>query len=386
MPFRLVHTSDVHLDACFAAPGMPAGFGNRRRQSLRDVFHRIVAQAGEWPADALLIAGDLFELERVTRDTVAFLRHEFERIPDVPVFICAGNHDPATPQSPYVMESWPENVHIFRKPEWESCALENLPLTVHGFGFDGPGVSANPFGSLQVPRDGRTHVAVAHGSERGHQPPGKESYAPFDADEAAPEGLTYLALGHFHAVTPIETSSSACAYYAGAPEGLSFSETGPRHYLEVVVGEGDVQVTQVPSSNMVYGVRTVDCSTFETTQQLVDAIRSFPSEGGEEAIARITLTGTCASAVREGFDAVYDAVAPQFAFLELVDETTPQEDYETLAQEPTSLGAFLERLNEAVADAPDEDLRTMLRRARTLGLAAYRGYELPIPGVGREAQ
>jgi DNA repair exonuclease SbcCD nuclease subunit len=386
MRFRLVHTSDVHLDACFAAPGMPPGFGNQRRQSLRDVFHRIVVRAGEWPADALLIGGDLFELERVTRDTVAFLRREFERIPNVPVFICAGNHDPATPESPYVRESWPGNVTIFGKPVWESRPLERLPLTIHGFGFDGPDVSVNPFGSLEVPQDNRTHVAVAHGSERGHQPPGKDSYAPFDANEAAPEGLAYLALGHFHAVTHIETSSSSCVYYSGAPEGLAFSETGQRHYLEVEIDEEGVRVNRTPSSNMVYGANAIDCSSFDTTQQLVDEIRSLPDAKGTDLIARITLTGTCGSAVREGLDAVYDAVAPQFAFLELVDETTPGEDYETLAHEPTSLGAFLERLNEAVSDAPDEDRRAVLLRARTIGLAAYRGHELPIPGVGKEAQ
>ena len=36
-------------------------FGNRRRQSLRDVFSAILRRAKEWPADAVLIAGDLFE-------------------------------------------------------------------------------------------------------------------------------------------------------------------------------------------------------------------------------------------------------------------------------------------------------------------------------------
>jgi len=54
---RLIHTADVHLDMCFASAHTPPGFGNRRRQSLRDVFHTIIRRAGEWPADVLLIAG-----------------------------------------------------------------------------------------------------------------------------------------------------------------------------------------------------------------------------------------------------------------------------------------------------------------------------------------
>ena len=64
---RLIHTADIHLDACFANANMPPNFGNRRRQSLRDVFSGILERARASAADAVLIAGDLFEHDRVTR-------------------------------------------------------------------------------------------------------------------------------------------------------------------------------------------------------------------------------------------------------------------------------------------------------------------------------
>src|SRR6185436_20063981 len=127
---RIVHTADIHLDMCFSPLGLPAGFGNRRRQSLRDVFRRVVRRAGEWPADALLIAGDLFEADRVSRDTIAFLVSEFRAIPQVPVFIAPGNHDPFTPASPYATEQWPKNVTIFRSASWESVPVHGGALTV----------------------------------------------------------------------------------------------------------------------------------------------------------------------------------------------------------------------------------------------------------------
>jgi len=116
---RLIHTADIHLDSCFAGTGMRAGFGNRRRQNLRDVLTSIVARAGDWPADALLIAGDLFEGDRISHDTTQFLSGLFESIPHVPVFIAPGNHDPFTPDSPYATMTWPENVAIFDSPQWQ---------------------------------------------------------------------------------------------------------------------------------------------------------------------------------------------------------------------------------------------------------------------------
>jgi DNA repair exonuclease SbcCD nuclease subunit len=383
---KLIHTADVHLDASFAASGMPPAYGNRRRQSLRDTFARILRRAAEWPADAVLIAGDLFEHERVSRDTVAFLRQAFESVRPIPIFIAPGNHDPWVPSSPYATEPWPANVFIFNRAEWTDYALKNLPLTVHGFAFDGPDISRNPFGQLLVPRDGRVHVAVAHGSERNRQPAGKTAYAPFDARLAAPDGLTYLALGHFHRVTRIEGDFTAHVYYSGAPEGHGFDETGPHYYLEVEIDPEprQVRVTPMPSSQTCYEVRTVDCTDFASAQDLVDALRALANGDGAAKVLRVRLTGWCAPALATAIENVHDVVAGAFEFLELINETQPEEDYAELSREDTSLGEFIRQMETAIHAAPDERIRRMLNRAREAGLAAYRDQELPIRGTTPE--
>lgn len=381
---KIIHTADLHLDRCFAGAGMAAGFGNRRRQSLRDVFGALVERAGTWPADALLIAGDLFEQDRVSRDTVAFLTSRFASIPQVPVFIAPGNHDPFVPDSPYATAEWPENVTLFSKPEWTNRALKEGQLVIHGFGFDGPAPSVNPFGSLRIQDGGRDriHVAVAHGSERGHQPPGKELYAPFDAAEAVPEGLAYLALGHFHATTEIEGDFDTVVYYSGAPEGLGFGETGLRHYLEVEVLGGEVHVTKAPSSRLVYAAHKVSCDGFASSQDAVDAIRECTEEEGLPQALRITLVGACHPELRDEFGAIHDALGPEFEHFELIDRTDPLEDYEELAREETGLGAFAKVMNEETADAPDDARKELLERAREVGVAAFRMREPDIRGLG----
>ena len=189
---RLVHTSDVHLDMCFAASGLPPDVGNRCRASLRNAFEDVLHYAASWPADAVLIAGDLFEHGRVRPATVDFLLAAFERIQPLPVFIAPGRHDPCTGDSPYRTESWPENVTIFRTPEWVACALADTALTVHGFGFDAPPPPADPFDRLDVPEDGRIHVGVAY------VPKDDASGVPFRIEALAEAGLRYLALGSAH--------------------------------------------------------------------------------------------------------------------------------------------------------------------------------------------
>lgn len=385
---KLIHTADIHLDASFAGAGMPPSFGNRRRQCLRDVLAAIVQRAAEWPADAVLIAGDLFDLDRVTADTAAFLRSVFERIQPVPVFIAPGNHDPFVPGSPYVTERWPENVVIFERPEWQAHDVADVPLTVHGFGFNAFNITENPFGALHPPDDGRVHVAVAHGSERGRQPAGKTAYAAFDAADAADPNLHYLALGHFHRVTPITGPFTAAIYYSGAPEPHGFDETGPLHYLEVEItpqpsGAPAAQVNPVSAARTVYETYDIECDEQSHSQQIIDAIRALPAPEGRERIARIALRGTCPPPLQSALPAVYDAVAERFAFLDLVDETHPAEDYGALAAAGTTLGIFIQRLSREIDEAPDARTRAMLERARQVGLTAYRGRETPIRGLER---
>ncbi len=373
---RLIHTADIHLDTSFAASGMPVACANRRRQGLRDVFHALVERARIWPADALLIAGDLFELDRVSRDTVAFLQREFAYLAPIPVFLAPGNHDPYVPESPYATETWPPNVHIFRTPTWSSVETEDIPLTVHGFAFDGLDISANPFGALRAQQDGRVHIAVAHGSERSHQPPDKQAYAPFHAVEAACPGLTYLALGHFHAATPITGPFTTSMWYSGMPEGRGFNDLGLRHYLEVDISDGIVRVDPMASSRVVYQAHTLSCSAFTTSQQLIEALRALPRNDGRGAMARVTLTGTAAAAWRGSIDAIRDAASSAFEHLDLIDRTEPEEDFVALGRDRTVLGLFAERMNEEIRDTSDPARRAMLLRARELGVAAYRGRNL----------
>lgn len=379
---RLVHTADIHLDRSYSDARFPAAFANRRRQSLRDAFLRIVARAGEWPADALLIAGDLFEHDRVSRDTIAALRRSFESIPHVPVFVAPGNHDPYVPDSPYATQRWPENVFVFSKPEWSAHALERVGLTVHGFGFDGPEISCNPFGSLRIPEDGRVHVAAAHGSEMGSLPAGKGAYAPFDAASATPPGLRYLALGHFHNAKRIPAPHGAWVQYSGSPEGHGFGEPGMRVHIEIEIDGNDIDVREAPSSRTVFSVHTIACSGMESTQQIVDAIRDLPAEHRANRVVRAVLRGSVPEDVRLGVQTVYDAVREHFDYVEIVNELAPEEDFDSLAREQTSIGAFAQEIGNQIRDTRDDARRRILVRARDVGIAAYRGQLAPIRGTG----
>jgi DNA repair exonuclease SbcCD nuclease subunit len=380
MPIRLLHTADIHLDASFSAGGFAASFGPRRRQQLRDVLADAVKRAADWPADALLIAGDLFDSDRVTQDTVDFVRRLFESTAPLPVVITPGNHDPYTPGSRYATTAWPANVHIFSEPGWKSIEIGDT-LTVHGFAFDGPDISFNPFGTLTLPDDGRIHVAVGHGAERGSLPDGQKLYAPFDAADTVPHGLRYLALGHYHGFKRIEVPTNTEVWYSGAPEGHGFDEPGMRYWLEVTVDEERTNVTPVESARAVYTRAQIDCGDFKTSQDVVEAIRGVKPHADRGCIAKVILRGTAAAAWRGNLPDIRESVASEFEYLQIDDQTIAEEAYSELAEDPTSMGLFVRRMNEAIATEFEPRQRRLYERARELGVAAYRGEQPPLPGI-----
>ena len=107
---KLLLFADLHLDAPFAWASPETA--RSRRRNRRETLTRILALAEEERVDAILSAGDLFEHERVSPDTVEFLRASLDRT-DVPVYLAPGNHDWLSARSPYALVDWSANVHVF---------------------------------------------------------------------------------------------------------------------------------------------------------------------------------------------------------------------------------------------------------------------------------
>ena len=285
---------------------------------------------------------------------------------------------PYVPESPYALESWPGHVHIFPRPEWDAVKLDNLPLTVFGFGFDGPTPSRNPFGALHVPDDGRVHLAVGHGSEETCRPKGKAVCASFAAENASPPGLHYLGLGHYHQTIAVRGAQGARVYYSGAPDALGFSDEGPRRCLEVEVDYHEdtvrrLRVTPCPSAHTEYLDETVDCSELADGLALENAVSRVLKDGPLSTMLRLRLTGAASSSVRAALPSLASHLAEGVAYLDLRDDTAPNAWLNYQDTKDTSLGVFAAQMQQQIQDAPDQRLRRMLTRAAALGFEAYHG-------------
>ena len=109
---KILHSADWHLDSPLT--GKSEEQSRYLRKELLKIPEKVAAVCKNEGCDLLLLAGDLFD-GAYTKESLNAVRTALAEV-GVPVFISPGNHDFCAPNSPYMAESWPENVHIFTKP------------------------------------------------------------------------------------------------------------------------------------------------------------------------------------------------------------------------------------------------------------------------------
>ena len=336
----------------------------RRRQALRDVFVRIIDKAEDERVDALLCGGDLYEHDRYTPDTAAFLKSEFQRIHPIRVYIAPGNHDWYGPQSLYRTVEWSDNVHVFNENLLRPFQIDD-GITLWGAAHTSP-ANTPGFLDFRVDREG-VNLALFHGSERGwftEQGEGKDPHAPFDAEQIVRAGIDHAFLGHYH-----RPKDDQHFTYPGNPDPLSFGEEGERGIvLASVHGDGSVQRKRV--SVAVTEIHDIDVDISGCTNQ--QEVRGRVEESIEDlaGVARVNLKGELDPNVDFRIRDIQSLSASHnLSSTFQIGNIHSGYDFEAIQNKPTVRGKFV--TNVTAADMPEEEKRKVL----ITGLRALDGRE-----------
>jgi DNA repair protein SbcD/Mre11 len=360
---RVLLFSDLHLDTLFAWLAERPALAAQRRQALRDTLDRIADLAITERVDALMCGGDLYEHDRFTPDTAAFLRRTFGRVHPLPVFLAPGNHDWLSPASVYARTEWSPNVHLFEGDHLEPIPLTD-GLTLWGAAHRAPANTDGFLDGFRVDRGG-VHIALFHGSEQGvlaFQERGKKPHAPFRLDQIPESGLHHALLGHFHRPRATEYST-----YPGNPDPLVFGEDGERGAVLITIHPGgsvDQEWRNVASSRL-YEV-SLDISDCHSQQDVRAAIaEAVQSLAG---CVQITLHGDLDPAIELHASQLSGPVADDVEVLVRAGAVSVAYDLEAIRRESTVRGQFV----RDVIDSPDLDDATR-RQVLITGLRALDG-------------
>lgn len=359
---RFVLFADLHLDTAFAWASPEAA--RMRRRNLRETLRNILALADEVDADAILGAGDLYEHDRFTPDTAAFLTDTLNST-HRPVLVAPGNHDWYGPRSLYAQADWGSNVTVFTGSELAAHTVTD-GLTVWGAAHRAPAGTAGFLDDFAIDRGG-VNLGLFHGSERSglaFETESKDPHAPFQAARIQAAGLDHALVGHFHRPAAGDRHT-----YPGNPDPLTFGEDGERGAVVVDVGEdGSVERTWYDVAVSAVHDVTVDVTGAVSIQDVRDHVEDHI--GGLKGCARITLKGE----VQPSLDLQLDAVTSLPCELEAMVVRTRGlhvgYDLDEIAAQQTIRGQFVRDVCDS--DDLDDDQR---HRVIVTGLRALDGRE-----------
>lgn len=355
---KILHSADWHLDAPLGSLDQKAAQSLRRE--MKKIPEKIAVLCKQEGCDLMLLTGDLFDgaWSRQTLQNVKDILADLQ----IPVVITPGNHDFCALGSPYLEETWPENVHIFKKPQIESIVLPELDCRIYGGGYDAMDCPAL-LKRFRAEGQERWHIGALH-AEAGNA---NSTYCPITKYQIQESGLDYLALGHIHKQGSLPGGETVCVW-PGCPMGHGFDETGEKGVIIATLDDG-VRVNFVMLDTPRFYDEDVDVSEDAATA-LAGILPAV--ESGD--FYRVTLSG-----YSNGLD--LKALQTQFSHvpnLILRDETQPEVDLWSNTDQDTLEGMLFASLKENL-DGPSPEAASRALLAARICRRILDGQEVKLP-------
>lgn len=353
---KILHTSDIHIDSPLTSR-LPADKVRQRRKELLGNFARLVNEARMLSAEAIIIAGDLFDSERISKKALDTVFDTIASAKDITFFYLQGNHEgDAFIDSGKTI---PDNLKTFGK-DWTYFNLGSLTIAGRSE------IREGMFESLDLPKDGK-NIVVLHGELRDKS----SSPETIGIKEAAGRNIDYIALGHYHSHSAEAIDDRGVAVYSGTPEGRGFDEAGDKGYVILDTDRARVSFSFRSFASRKLHIIPIDLSgivrTAEISERVERAVRSIPYSD----IVRIELSGKYFPTLWKDTDSLIRDFESRFYYFEIKDNSRIAINPEDFKHDKSLKGEFIRTVS---ADTTlDEDTK---ERIIACGINALMGEEL----------
>ena len=307
MPFRFIHSADLHLGRRFG--NLPEEVRGRLVEARHQIIATLAQAARDHEAQHILIAGDIFDTETPTdpvwRQALAAMGAD----PALHWWLIPGNHDSLAAESLWsrFRHYAAPNVHLIDDVTPIEIApgafLLPAPLPRRHAGRD---LTAWMPGCDTDPRHFR--IGLAHGAVRDFSEEGNAADGIIPPDRAESARLDYLALGDWHGQLPI----GARTRYSGTPERDAFHHDGIGCCLAVTLtAPGALPVVQViPTGKFIWAEEVLPLLPGQPAEEALRAL--LPQDNRRDHLFRISASGRATLAEQAALGAAAETVAPEF--------------------------------------------------------------------------
>lgn len=352
---RFIHCADLHLDSKLET-NLDSSKAKTRRKELITAFENVVSFAVQNSVRAVIVAGDLFDHNKVTERTVLTIAQIIESAKEIDFLVLAGNHDNVNPFN--TLKELPENLKFF-SDSWKEYRYENVSI----FGIEQNSNNANiVYSSLEAQSD-RFNIAVMHGDVNNE----------IKLASLKNKNIDYLALGHIHTNCLERLDSRGMYAYCGCLESRGFDESGEKGFYLIDTESKEYRFVIDKNRRKVLRLYT-DISGLSTYSEIKSAVQKVLLENGarECDMVKIILTGQSDANANKDAMQLLSYLKNSFYFAKLEDKSKTIINVDDYKNDVSLKGEFVRLLLSS--DTPEEEIEAIFKCA----ISAIEGEEIEL--------
>jgi len=351
-PLLFLHSSDHHIGKIFR--GLPPEKGSLLRENLKNVLEQCVNLIEKEGILLWFIAGDFVEAEYLDTPTLRWMNEKLASLKRTRIFISPGESDPVS-SFMYSSSSLPENVHIFRRPDFE--AVNWKEICIYGRGCADP---AEPFPvGFQVKDPEAINILLFHGSDATSVE--EESLCfPFTPEQLLKTNSSYVALGHLHTARNV-LQSQRIALYPGSPMMLSYQERGEHGIILGRIENHQISTQHLALRGRNWIRKTLKITPLEPASDVFTHLTENLQDARQEDILHITLEGERNPDELLPVEEWQLSLKSKFFEVLLKDNTAPGYHLEALRKEQSLRGQLVRQYVETLQEVSSGDEGALLR-------------------------
>lgn len=364
---KIIHCADLHLDSPMTS-NLDRQKAEERKNELLGTFTTMADYAETEGIRAVIIAGDLFDRNRVSASARNIVYGVMSAHPGVLFFYLRGNHDQKGGEES--QRGLPSNLRTFGS-EWTSYELfEGMQgdgrITITGKELSSVGELTG--GGRQdmdfLPDPDSVNIVVLHGQLSSYGSAGRSD--DIDIHLLSNRNIDYLALGHIHEYRRGVLPPGGVFCYPGCLEGRGFDETGERGFvlLDVNTRTGRIEDTFIPFAKRRFLEIDVDITgcwtTMDISEKIGEALRG--SSCRQSDLLKLVLRGEVDVSCEKNTEYLEQQLRDSFYYVRVTDQSRLAVDYREYELE-ISLKGELVRLVQDETDLTEDEKAEIIRCA-----------------------
>ena len=356
---KFIHCSDLHLDSAMET-NLSAEKARERSREMRRTFERMTAFAKENNVKAIIIAGDMFDTERVTSRTADFVLNTVSNAPEVDFLYLMGNHDDNA--KVFGSEDLPKNLKLF-SDKWTTYRYDNV--TVSGVELNEENQDSLYENLFLSAND--INIVTMHGQTSTTT--GAEEVC---LNRLKNKNIRYLALGHIHSYRKEQLDLDGEWCYSGCLEGRGFDECGEKGFVLIETDADRLETQFVPFSQRMLCEVAVDISGITSVNDIIIAAKEASKDIDSKNLVKFVLCGNYTLETQKDVLYIAEALQDNFYFVKVKDESKLKLDETDYSMDVSLKGEFIRAV--MASDLSEEEKSQII----VSGLQALMGEEITL--------